>query len=548
MAMLQARIGRFEPGLRQVLRAASIFGQTFWRSGVAALLGVAADDAQLDRRLSALVDAEVIESHERSRLAGDRELAFRHALLCDAAYELLTPGDIVTGHRLAARHLERAGEPEAMVLAGHFRRGAEPERAIFFYLRASESAARMGALKEAQERSEQARQLLDALPDGALRRRLHIDILLSLIRLTLRTAPTQENQARLSEAQALHSSLNAEDGFGSADARQKAWIEFLSGRLSYYQGNTAEALRSFQRALPAAKSLGDEQILAVASMYIGGALLLQGQMETCEPFLQTSVTLEDRLDGEAERLRALGYRAINRVGMGHYGEGMRLHETVIARAEKSGRTALLTVSYLYYCCSTALCGDFAALLNRARLALEHARKSEERIYRHSALSLMGWAHGILGSFQQARDCRAEADAVERELGGKLLLADWFAAADAEIALRAGDLSLAVKLAQQSVPAWRQHHRLLALGLAEQVWGLALGFLDPTQSEEADSHLQQALTVMTSTKQVLPAARLCWEWARLCRHRGSAAMADRLHHQAAAQFASSGCPHVIDALA
>src|SRR5207248_499097 len=34
MAMLQARVGRFEAGPRRVLRAASVFGRTFWRGGV----------------------------------------------------------------------------------------------------------------------------------------------------------------------------------------------------------------------------------------------------------------------------------------------------------------------------------------------------------------------------------------------------------------------------------------------------------------------------------------------------------------------------------
>ncbi|WP_158257530.1 serine/threonine-protein kinase [Haliangium sp. UPWRP_2] len=547
MAMLQVRIGRFDPGLRQALRAASVFGQTFWRGGVAALLGVPTDDPQLDRRLRALVEAEVIEPHETSRLAGDREFAFRHALFCDAAYQLLTPSDLASGHCMAARYLEQAGEPEAVVLADHFRRGAEPERAIYFYLRASENSSRMAAQKEAREQGEQARKLLEALPDGSSRRRLHIDILLRLVQLTLRADPAQENQARLSEAQALHSSLSAEEEFRADDERRQAWIEFLSGRLAYYQGNTVEALRSYQSVLPMAKSLGDERILAVASMYIGGALMLQGQMAACQPFFQTAAALQDCLDGESERLRAMGYCAISRVGLGRYAEGMLLHEKMIARAEKSAKPALLAVSHLYRCFSTALCGDFAALLGRAKLTLEHAQKSEERIYRHNALSLLGWAQGILGSVKDALACRAEAKSVKRELGGRILLSDWFAAADAEIALRAGDFSQALKLVQQSVPEWRRNQRFLALGLAEQVWGLALGFQDPAQSEEADSHLQQALSVMTSSGQVLPAARLRLEWARLCHYHGAIDRAEDLRMQAVAQFEAAGCRQVVDGL-
>ena len=40
LAMLQARFLRLDPGARRVLRAASFFGETFWRGGLVALLGI----------------------------------------------------------------------------------------------------------------------------------------------------------------------------------------------------------------------------------------------------------------------------------------------------------------------------------------------------------------------------------------------------------------------------------------------------------------------------------------------------------------------------
>src|SRR5262249_21610658 len=40
IAMLQARIGRFDSGSRRAVRAAAVFGQTFWGGGVASVLGV----------------------------------------------------------------------------------------------------------------------------------------------------------------------------------------------------------------------------------------------------------------------------------------------------------------------------------------------------------------------------------------------------------------------------------------------------------------------------------------------------------------------------
>lgn len=144
VAMLQARLGRLDGNLRKTVRAAAIFGQTFWRAGVAALLGLAEEAPELDVWLPALVDAEVAEPHPQSRLANQSEYRFRHALVRDAAYSLLTTSDQQTGHRLAGRFLESAGESDTAAIADHFERGADCQSAVRWYRRAVAQAIRSG--------------------------------------------------------------------------------------------------------------------------------------------------------------------------------------------------------------------------------------------------------------------------------------------------------------------------------------------------------------------------------------------------------------------
>src|SRR5262249_35280914 len=70
LAMLQARIGRLDDDLRRTLRAASVFGRTFWRSAVQALLESGASTDRVQGWLDALVDAELIERNHESRILG----------------------------------------------------------------------------------------------------------------------------------------------------------------------------------------------------------------------------------------------------------------------------------------------------------------------------------------------------------------------------------------------------------------------------------------------------------------------------------------------
>jgi tetratricopeptide (TPR) repeat protein len=110
---------------------------------VAALCADASTDA-VTRHLEALVKAEILARRAESRLPGQTEYSFRHTLLREGAYALLTDEDRALGHRLAAEWLEAQGEDDALVLAEHWGRAGESEHAGRAYARAAERAYRAG--------------------------------------------------------------------------------------------------------------------------------------------------------------------------------------------------------------------------------------------------------------------------------------------------------------------------------------------------------------------------------------------------------------------
>ncbi|HET7506050.1 MAG TPA: protein kinase [Kofleriaceae bacterium] len=140
LAMVETRLARLPAEARRVLRAASVFGDVCWADAVFVLVGAAMGPGAATAWLDRLVEQELLVARSTSRLAGQRELAFRHALLREGAYATLTADDQRLGHRLAADWLERHGEQDPIVLAGHFERGGDPARAAAYYLRASEQA------------------------------------------------------------------------------------------------------------------------------------------------------------------------------------------------------------------------------------------------------------------------------------------------------------------------------------------------------------------------------------------------------------------------
>jgi tetratricopeptide (TPR) repeat protein len=155
LGMVQARFDIFGADAKLVLRAGSVFGQTFRSAGVKALVD---EDRRkdVDRWLEILTKREILFSRPTADL---REYAFRHALLRQAAYEMLPPSEKRLGHLLAGQFLEQAGERQGIVLADHFERAGEKPRAIRWLAVAAQQSLDADDLAETLARIERAANL-----------------------------------------------------------------------------------------------------------------------------------------------------------------------------------------------------------------------------------------------------------------------------------------------------------------------------------------------------------------------------------------------------
>jgi len=148
LGTVQVRFDAVGEGSKLVLRAASVFGQSFLAAGVKALVGDMADE-DVDRWLQILCDKEILFSRPAGAL---RQHVFRHGLLHQAAYAMLAPKEEVNGHFLAGHFLEEQGERDAIVLADHFEKGQKPERAVRWLRVAANQAMEVDDLKAALDR------------------------------------------------------------------------------------------------------------------------------------------------------------------------------------------------------------------------------------------------------------------------------------------------------------------------------------------------------------------------------------------------------------
>ena len=178
--LLAARLDALEPFERRLIQQAAVAGRTFWEG---ALATVAEEEGRpLGPALVALQEKDLLAPEAESRLAGERELAFKHVLIRDVAYGMLPKAVRSRKHFQLGRFIEhRAGDRTDEVvalLAEHYGQaatlggetGADPDellaitsRAVRFLEEAGDSAARLYANREAWTHYGNA---LDLLEDG----------------------------------------------------------------------------------------------------------------------------------------------------------------------------------------------------------------------------------------------------------------------------------------------------------------------------------------------------------------------------------------------
>ncbi len=475
MAMLDARLARLTAEARQLLRAASVFGDTFWDSGAGALVGDLGT-ASVAGLLHELTELEWIVPAAESRYPGCRELSFTHNLLRQAAYDSLTERDRRVGHALAAQWLEREGETHPHKLAGavvgeHYRHGGLPDRALPLFQRAGDEAARLGALAQARRHYVEALALVEQIGSGPAAQRTRADLLLKLAQCSLPSSPPSENLERVETARKLIAELVGEGEPAREDRVRMARAELLRGTVHYVRGRPNEALAEYRRALSVASELGIGELLGMAH-YEDLQLLVKGDMRSACDGLGPKLEPLRARGAIYEWVRARSFRAMARAAMGEVGPAREEARAALEEARRHDEPSLLSWCYTSLAILSVLAHDWQATMEETRRSIDHSAPLGDRIYVYLSHSLRAYAEGFLGMPDAARADRETAIEVASRLGGRLVCADWFDAFDAETALNAGRTEEALERASAVAAESSAEGLLLSQAIAERVMGAA----------------------------------------------------------------------------
>jgi class 3 adenylate cyclase/tetratricopeptide (TPR) repeat protein len=534
--VLMARLDALPDETKWVVQQASVIGRVFLYR---VLLHIAENDPSLDADLTHLGREELIR--ERARQP-EIEFIFRHALTQEVAFRsLLTPRrrelHKKVGDAMVVIFATRLGEVQG-IIGEHFFKGESWAKAVTHLAAAGEAAARLFAYAEAASYFTQAITALSHLPDSPENRAQRVELAWRLASVSFAVDPTN-NMQRLLEAEPAARELAAADAAVPNRVRL-ARVHYWIGRIHFMRGEPREAIQYFKQVLAVAKETGDVDLMALPSSVIGRALAMQGRWGDAEALLAQAVAPLERVANWYDYVATVVFLGAARAIRGNCAAGIADVDRGLARA---GNLQSATATAVAHCLQTAVhlaLGDAQKMHQASSAVVAVSEGAGDRLWTGLGYSFRGWAESRLGRHDEAAASRGKGKAIIAELGGRVVAADWFAAADAELALNAGRAAEAAQLAEAAVALAQKVGGIQAAALAERTWGVALARLDPF-SPDAAGHLRESLRLFEEGDSRVEVARTHEAWGDVCRARGDDRDATEHHGKALARFEACGLP-------
>ena len=294
---LTARLDRLEEEAREVAQYAAVLGRRFIFPLLAAVVPL--EEGILGVALDRLVRAELLQRRGSSWTKA--RYMFRHALIRDAAYELLLEGHRRRIHGRVAEVLQedfaQVAQAEPELLAHHLERAERLEAAVTAWQRAGDRAAERCAHVEAGNHYQQALELLERLPPSTERsgRELELRSALGSGLISTRGYGAEEVQQNFTRAWELCEEL----GDISLPVRYGIWAVHLTRG---DREHTDEMAQWFERYLETAED-GPERLMAVNCLAVRAAF--QGRFRATERYQEEIERLFDP-DQHRDVVRAYG--------------------------------------------------------------------------------------------------------------------------------------------------------------------------------------------------------------------------------------------------
>src|SRR5262245_668013 len=413
---LTSRVDRVKG--RRVLQLAATLGRKFTYELLQAVSSL--DAEALSKELRHLVAAELL--YQKGTVLQEATFEFKHALIRDAAYALLTKAERETYHKRVGQLLEERFSETAKahpeIVAYHFTQARSYEKALHYWLEAGKQSAARSAHNEAVGHLKQGLKQISNIDNPMLRNKSELLLQTSLGNSLRATKGWSTDSVKHAYTRALQ--LCKESGLDehTLPAAFGLWT------WNFVHAALGEAQALAEHLLNTAEKVDDSVYKVLAHEALGFTLFARGKFAAAHAELERSISMcEDSkaaayldLSAQDPRVHVRSYDSMVLWFLGYPDQALRICTEARLYADASqhpfSKAMERTISLRVH----QFRGEAAVVAGQANAAIALCEEHEFVHYLAMALILRGWANAQQGEFEKGIAEIQEGLAKERATG------------------------------------------------------------------------------------------------------------------------------------
>jgi tetratricopeptide (TPR) repeat protein/tRNA A-37 threonylcarbamoyl transferase component Bud32 len=410
-SMISKKVDALEAEARRTLQYASVEGQEFHSTVVAALLGV--DEVDLEELLARLEKTERLVLTLGEEELPDGSLAtryrFAHALYQNFLYGGLVNKRKIMLHSQAgeqlARHYGKRAPQIATQLALHFERGRNFPRAVEYLIHAGDNATTLYGNAEAAEHYTRALSLAEKLADENQAQML-------VVLFGKRGAANLELSRFSQSVDDYRSMLKHQEAFDSPE-KKAAGLNALAKTL-FFSHRLEEMEACVDEALAASGRAGSETLRLETMCLMALKHLCYGELEVGRPILDDVIESARAIDHKPALLAGLTWRGCLYFFQTDYERAIEIENEAKQLASRLRDGFHLLTSMFFLGLSKGNLGRMSEAIATLEEAIKMAGRNGDRFWFPRMPNCIGWLHRELQDFEGAQKHNREGLEIARQ--------------------------------------------------------------------------------------------------------------------------------------
>jgi tetratricopeptide (TPR) repeat protein len=430
-----------------------------------------------------------LEVIQQTRILPEAEFTFRHVLTQKVIYDTLLLQRRkelhgIIGLAIEELYAERLDE-QLPILAYHYIRSDQQDKAIEYALLAGDQAAGLYANNEATAYYEQAFTLSKTLPESLTVQQWQIDTALKLASVGITRQDIERDRTNLEQAHALAETLNDE----SRLARVLYWL----GRIHYVLWDPQIAMEYARQSLEIADRLGDESLAAPPVNLIGRVHFQLSDFTEAGHFLERSVEQMRRIGNKVEESTASAVASYVLAFLGEFDRAYAHADHAIQLAQKIQNPFAKANAYHLRGCIGDQRGEWTQAIKDYDKGIRIAEKAEDLFRLYLVKSWKGRALAMIGEPDRGRELLEESLALAEQIGTNFWLA-WQKNALASCFFSLGDLETGSILCQEAIRLGEETNDKYVIAYANRTFAEILSHLEDSNPKKADNAILKAIEI------------------------------------------------------